>query len=313
MDAPPSSSGDGDIAPLSQSYQPTWIREEDLLRRKLVLGDDFSWALDSCDGGAGGEPLRYVGGVDVSFSKDDPSLACGALVVVDLQQLQRPPQQQQRGREAAVGVVHEAFELVRLRVPYIPGFLAFREAPILLRLLEKTKRDALHFYPQLLMVDGNGILHPRGKFLHLHHVDGLTLSRVRQLLQDPANASKNVFTLTGDSDQLWGAAIRSSPGSLKPIFVSVGHRIALESCIKVVKMCCKYRVPEPIRQADMKSRQHLHTMQGIAPQGTYEKRMRHRGETLPSISVLSWSSEMGMSRQKDRSFINGLVDGVSGT
>lgn len=58
------------------------------------------------------EVLKYVGGVDISYSKEDPSMACGVLVVLDLQTLQ---------------IVYEDFSIVTLHVPYLPGFLAFRE------------------------------------------------------------------------------------------------------------------------------------------------------------------------------------------
>ncbi|CAA7408317.1 unnamed protein product [Spirodela intermedia] len=277
MDAlTPTSSGERDrAAPLS--YQHTWIKQQDLLRERVIVGDDFCWASGDGEGGVGSS-LRYVGGVDVSFAKDDPSIACGALVVVDLQQ-----RTQCGESESAPGVIHEVYDVARLTVPYVPGFLAFREAPILLRLLEKMKHDAPSLYPQVLMVDGNGVLHPRGFGLachlgvlanlptigigkNLHHVDGLTLSRVRKLLQDPANISKDLVTLMGDSGRIWGAAMRSSSGSSKPIFVSVGHRLSLESCISIVRMCCKHRVPEPIRQADIRSRRHLLNTQGTTPE-----------------------------------------------
>ncbi|KAG6706324.1 hypothetical protein I3842_07G218300 [Carya illinoinensis] len=130
-------------------------RAQDMLRRRLVTEDDFAWKLPKTTSrGREEEPeevemLRYIGGVDVSFSKEDPSVACGTLVVLDIQNLQ---------------VVYEDFAIVTIDVPYVPGFLAFREAPILLELLQRLKKkDASPFYPQLLMVDGNGILHPRGK------------------------------------------------------------------------------------------------------------------------------------------------------
>lgn len=99
---------------------------------------------ETCD-----EILKYVGGVDLSFSKDDPSVACGTLVVLDI---------------ANLNVLYQDSSVVKLHIPYIPGFLAFREAPVLLELLKKMKTSASPFYPQLLMVDGNGILHPRGKY-----------------------------------------------------------------------------------------------------------------------------------------------------
>ncbi|KAJ8621533.1 hypothetical protein MRB53_030062 [Persea americana] len=249
-----------------------WIQEQESLKRRLVLEDDFTWTISSPEGLSspssglcGGHKLRYVGGVDLSFSKDDPSVACGALVVVDLESL---------------AVVHADFSLVQLHIPYVPGFLAFREAPVFLELLEKMKQDSHPFYPQLLMVDGNGLLHPRGFGLachlgvlsnlptvgigkNLHHVDGLTQSGVRQLLQAQENCTKDVITLIGNSGRIWGAAMRSTEGSLKPLFISTGHRILLNSAIKVVKMCCKYHVPEPIRQADIRSRAYLRKHSGM--------------------------------------------------
>ncbi|KAF5456632.1 hypothetical protein F2P56_026095 [Juglans regia] len=235
-----------------------WI-EFDTLRTRLITKDDFAWKLPKTTSREKAEELeevemlRYVGGVDVSFSKEDPTVACGTLVVLDIQNLQ---------------VVYEDFAIVTIAVPYVPGFLAFREAPILLELLQRMKKkDASPFYPQLLMVDGNGILHPRGFGLachlgvladlptigigkNLHHVDGLTYSRVRQLLEAKENSTRDFITLTGCSGHIWGAAMRSTQDSLKPMFISVGHRVSLYTAIIIVKMTCKYRVPEPIRQVE---------------------------------------------------------------
>lgn len=132
------------------SYQQEWIEVQDNLKQRLILEDDFTWTISPqgfCLDQVGKvDKLQYIGGVDVSFVKEDPSLACGALIVLDA---------------STLNVVHEEFEVVRLKVPYLPGFLAFREAPIILGILEKMKHKAHPFYPQLLMVDGNGILHPR--------------------------------------------------------------------------------------------------------------------------------------------------------
>ncbi|XP_057956230.1 uncharacterized protein LOC131149627 isoform X2 [Malania oleifera] len=240
-----------------QILEQQWIEVQDSLRRRLVAEDDFAWRLPTALSPAmaapvkaGEEYLKYVGGVDVSYSKDDPSVACAALVVLDLQTLE---------------VVYVDYSVSDLRVPYVPGFLAFREAPILLELLEKMKSDAHPYYPQLLMVDGNGLLHPRGFGLachlgvlanlptigigkNLHHVDGLTKYGVRQLLEAKESCSEDIVILTGNTGQTFGAAMRLAEGSLKPIFVSIGHRISLSTAITVVKVACKYRVPEPIRQ-----------------------------------------------------------------
>ncbi|CAN0881772.1 Endonuclease V, partial [Linum grandiflorum] len=136
-----------------------WIKIQDILKRRLTTTDDFEWRLPISNqstmavkdiSGGSADHLRYVGGFDVSYSKDDSSIGCGVLVVLDLQTLQ---------------VVYEDFRIVEIRVPYVPGFLAFREAPICLQLLEKMKKSDSSLYPQLLIVDGNGLLHPRGKLV----------------------------------------------------------------------------------------------------------------------------------------------------
>ncbi|XP_026458174.1 endonuclease V isoform X1 [Papaver somniferum] len=260
-------------------------RAQDLLKRRLILEDNFTWIIPTTtttksssqffvkedDDIDSNELIRYVGGVDLSFSKDDSSIACASIVVLDLLQIKN---------DGCFQVVYEDYKIVHLQIPYIPGFLAFREAPVLLELLEKMKHECSPFYPQCLMVDGNGLLHPRGFGLacflgvtadiptigigkNLHHVDGLTQSGVREFLEAEENCSKDLITLTGCSGRIWGAALRSTNDSLKPIYVSIGHRISLESAIKLVRFTCKYRVPEPVRQADIRSRNFLQKNQGI--------------------------------------------------
>lgn len=98
-------------------------RIQESLRKQLITEDGFNWKLppscsdrvvgaaeENCSGG--GEFLRYVGGADLSFSKTDSSIACATLVVLDISTLE---------------VVHEVSDIVELPVPYVPGFLAFRE------------------------------------------------------------------------------------------------------------------------------------------------------------------------------------------
>ncbi|XP_027331368.1 endonuclease V [Abrus precatorius] len=247
----------------SQDHQK-WITAENILREKLITEESLGWELPSKSTSTiTGSGLRYVGGVDISFSKNDPSKACGGLVVLDFHTLQ---------------VLYHDFSFLTLQLPYVPGFLAFREAPVLLQLLEKMKRSDNPFYPQLLMVDGNGILHPRGFGLachigveanlptigiakNLHHVDGLNQSRVRKLLGAEENTSKDFINLVGNSGHIWGAAMRSTQGSIKPIYISIGHRISLQTAIMIVQMTCKYRVPEPIRQADIRSRDYIRKLE----------------------------------------------------
>lgn len=95
-----------------------WFRIQDSLRTKLITEDNlnFKWKATKKNEGEAEEDcqeaLKYVGGVDLSFSKDDTSLACGTLVVLDFNNL---------------NVVYEDCSVIKLDVPYVPGFLAFRE------------------------------------------------------------------------------------------------------------------------------------------------------------------------------------------
>ena len=223
-----------------------WTEERNGLKSRLIERNTESWQDDLGD-------LRYVGGVDLSFVKDDPDAACAAFVVCDLRN--------------DLEVVHEDLELIRLEAPYIPGFLAFREAKPLQRLIEKAAVKA-----DLIFVDGNGILHPERFGLACHLgvlVDSPTVGvaknifQMEDLLRDEEHKRKighlkeigNSFELRHEG-RLLGLALKNSVAT-NPVFVSVGHRIGLETAAEAVIKCSKYRVPEPIRQADIRSRERL--------------------------------------------------------
>ena len=161
-----------------------WQMEQERLKNRLVLCDDFAPRIN-CDRSGSQACLRFIGGVDVSFDKKDSELACGALVVIDMD---------------TMNVVYEDFKIVHLTLPYIPGFLAFRESPVLLELIQKLMKEHPEVAPDVIMVDGNGILHPRGFGLashigvlaniptigvakNLYHVDGLSRSHINTNLK----------------------------------------------------------------------------------------------------------------------------------
>lgn len=108
----------------SQDDHKQWIEAQDDLKRRLITEDDFSWKLSKQKEEEEKEEvlLRYVGGVDISFSKEDTSVACGTLVVLDIQ-------------SQDLRVVYHDYYLVTLTVHYVPGFLAFREVSFLSSLL----------------------------------------------------------------------------------------------------------------------------------------------------------------------------------
>ena len=159
---------------LSRRRTRWWLRQR-WLRSHLVEKD----AVASVDA------VRLVAGVDISFVKSSDTDACAALVVCDL-------------NDAALPVVYKAFKRVVLTAPYIPGYLAFREVEFLCDLLKELRTSAPHLVPEVILVDGNGILHPNGFGLAchlgvltgiptvgvgktLHHVDGLSKDTVKEL------------------------------------------------------------------------------------------------------------------------------------
>ncbi|XP_072339717.1 endonuclease V-like isoform X9 [Scyliorhinus torazame] len=184
------------------------------------------------------------------------------------------------GRESgaassAVGeVVYEECQMVCLNAPYIPGFLAFRETPFLEEAVRRLQDKDPSLLPQVIFADGNGILHHRefgvachlgvltdlpciGVAKNLLHVDGLEEKDLLKEKVKDLQKGGNAFSLTGSSGKVLGMALKSCEKSTKPIYVSVGHRISLDTALRLTHSCCKYRVPEPIRQADIRSREYI--------------------------------------------------------
>ncbi|MDQ7041021.1 MAG: deoxyribonuclease V [Rhodothermus sp.] len=140
--------------------------------------------------------------------------------------------------------------------PYIPGLLSFREVPLLLRVLAR-----LHTTPDVLMVDGQGVAHPRrcGLATHLgvlldHPTVGVAKSRLVGHHAAP-DLEKGSWVPLYDREEVIGAVVRTRTG-VRPVYVSVGHRMTLETAVALTLRCStRYRLPEPTRLADQLSRQ----------------------------------------------------------
>ncbi len=178
--------------------------------------------------------IRLIGGIDASFSKDG-SIAYGCLVVLDFGKLE---------------IIEIVRRKTRLRFPYIPTLLSFREAPCVLECLRCCKRN-----PDLILVDGQGTAHPRNLGLATHIgilVDKPTIGCAKTRLygeyEEPGPHKGDWSYLVKAKERL-GAVLRTRD-SVKPIFVSPGHKIDTVSSVDVVmRSLTRYRIPEPIRQA----------------------------------------------------------------
>ncbi|MCS7238938.1 MAG: endonuclease V [Thermoguttaceae bacterium] len=186
-----------------------------------------------------------VGALDVAYQDD---LACGVYVVMD-----------SSGRR----ILRETTLRCQVKFPYISGFLAFRELPVLIQLVEWASKEGC--LGQVLLVDGSGILHPRGVGIasHLGIIAGLpTIGITKTLLCGSLEpAQDTVFP------QWWivhkgarvGYAFRPRPHSKDLVYVCPGHRTDVRSCLEVVKPLCRgRRLPEPLYWADRRSKEARH-------------------------------------------------------
>lgn len=164
--------------------------------------------------------------------------------------------------------VEEAAVESPVRFPYIPGLLAFREIPALLGAWAK-----LRLRPDVLIVDGQGIAHPRrfGIASHLgvlldQPTIGCAKSRLVGRYEEPP-PERGAWTPLVDRGEVIGAALRTQTGR-RVVYVSIGHRVSLETAIRVVLECSpRYRLPEPQRLADRLSK---------SPPAAAEDRRRRR-------------------------------------
>ena len=143
------------------------------------------------------------------------------------------------------------------RFPYVPGLLSFREAPALLAAFERMEHE-----PDVLLVDGQGVAHPR-RFGIASHL-GLLLGRpavgcAKSILFGKAAAELpqergSTTPLLSPSGETVGMLLRTRDG-VAPIVVSVGHRVSLDEAVRFVfSVCRKFRIPEPIRVVDAVSK-----------------------------------------------------------
>ena len=183
------------------------------------------------------EPLpRFVAGVDCAFSEDKQTIFAAAVIY-------------DRETQRIIEVAHATRPA---EFPYVPGFLSFREGPAVMQAVRALRHEF-----SAILFDGQGFAHPRrcGIASHLAiQLDkpgvGVAKSRLLGTFGKLA-ANAGATTPLMDDDEQIGVVLRTQKG-IRPVFVSVGHRVDLASAIKLVLACCmRYRIPEPTRQADI--------------------------------------------------------------
>ena len=195
---------------------------------------------------------HFIAGVDISADKGQ-GVATGAVVVLQYPELE---------------VVETEVVNDKLNFPYIPGLLSFREAPLILAACQE-----LTVTPDLILVDGQGIAHPRRMGLASHiglWLNSPTIGCAKSLLcgtHQMPGAEPGSYAEVVDNGEIIGAALRTKLG-VKPIYVSIGHKIDLPTAIYWVMKCCRgYRLPEPTRLA------HLAAGGNLVPEAGYQGKL----------------------------------------
>ena len=143
----------------------------------------------------------------------------------------------------------------KVEFPYVPGLLAFREAPCLLEAL-----SLLTTPPDFVLVDGHGLAHPLrfGLACHLGVLTGLpTIGCAKSLLvgtHDPPEQERGAYAPLSEGDEVIGVALRTREGT-RPVYVSIGHRVDLDAAVKWTLTCSAgFRLPEPLRVAHQETK-----------------------------------------------------------
>ena len=189
------------------------LKEEQLnLSKKVVLKDSF-------------DKLELIGGIDCAYNKDE---VVSAIVVCDYKTLR---------------VKDKVFAVTKTKFPYIPGFLAYREGPAISESYAKLENK-----PDVLIFDGNGILHPRRCGLASHLgilLEQASIGVAKQLLVGEVKGNIVYFNKEARAELI------VTREHSKPVYVSPGHKISLKTSVEIVKNCIKFphKLPEPLHLA----------------------------------------------------------------
>ncbi len=201
---------------------------------------------------------RFIAGVDISAGNAQ-GIATGAVVVLEYPELRLVEIQVAQGRPS---------------FPYVPGLLSFRESPLTLAACEK-----LTVTPDLILVDGQGIAHPRRLGLASHlglFLNTPTIGCAKSLLcgqHEEPGVEPGSYAEVVDQGEVIGVALRTRAG-VKPVYVSIGHKIDLQTAIYWVLECCRgYRLPEPTRLAHLAAGGNLKPESTAAPKVGYQEKL----------------------------------------
>ncbi len=173
---------------------------------KKVVKEDINTSFD------------YIAGADISFTKDSNAIATAIIT------------------DSRLKIVDERYKKVKLYIPYLSGFLGFREGDAILRVVKDLQKPF-----DVLIVNGNGTLHPR-RFGLASHVGVLLKKPTIGVTRKPIKEAQRDNSLLKIKGRIEGELVNG-------VIVSVGHKITLKTAVNLIKRVSIYKIPEPLRQA----------------------------------------------------------------
>ncbi len=210
-------------------FKPRWnltpreaILEQERLRGRVVLENRF-------------DDIRLIAGADLAFDPATDTAFAGVIVYSfpELEEVER--------RSARL----------KLRFPYVPGLLSFREGPVLCAAFARLQNN-----PDVILIDGHGRAHPRRFGIACHMgvlFDKPSIGCAKSLLvgsyEEPGLNAGATTPLVHENECV-GMVLRTRT-RVNPLYVTVGHRVSLPTAVEIVKKCCDgFRIPKPTREAD---------------------------------------------------------------
>jgi len=227
-----------------------WDQEQNLLADRV---DETNSIINYQD-------VQYVVGMSIANDKEDDSkLVCG-LCVYDFQE----------GRKK-----YSFAKLYDTDVPYISGYVGFRESKIYETMYKVLMVNKPQYAPDVIMLNTYGRLHPRRAGCACHvgvdldvpvigigqtilNVDGLVEHEIKKKFKKECTEEGDFSLLKGESGYIYGAALRTTENSENPVHVTIGNKISLQTAINITLNCCVNRTPEPIRGSNKVAKDELY-------------------------------------------------------
>lgn len=226
-----------------------WITKQNTMKDKLEEKDRITNISN----------IDYIASFHLIRSRDDEELVAVSIILYDFESKK---------------CIYKNFKVTRCKIPYISGFVGFAESELYNELYNEMLNKHPSYVPDVIIINSYGKLHPRcagsatqlalklniptigiGKVII--PIDGLYEMETKKYFREKCNSIGDYIELKGKSNIIYGAALKNHGTSNRPLYVSVGNYITLQTAINIIINCSTFITPEPVRIAERFSKDKL--------------------------------------------------------